>query len=517
MEIKTLTENRNPLLYLIPAGVVCLYFTFRALTLPVGDFGNYYYASRFLVEGNWGDWIYEPYRFNEAIYKTGQRDFFLNYTPVPPLSALLYVPLTLLDVVNAKLTWNLINSGVFLLTLYRLQSILKISSVYLLGLVLLTWFPVKANLSEGQSYFLLSFLIVEGYRAYLQKKTRIYPFLWALAIHLKITPAFLLLFLLLKKDWKGLSSTALISLVMVFISIPWLHTETWVNYLMEVLPRLYKGEINNTYAINYQSAQVLLKTLFVPDVLHNPNAEWNSVYGYELSWQVFKWVITGIVAAVTLSGVSDNRKMALWLVSSLLISGYGNSFSLVLLMFPVATFWTEAKREMQWRQSLLLIAIILIWVMPFYWFSNLWMPLRFPRLFGLLLFFLILVPSMAEIKKQLYLPVLTCVLAIILSFTKNKPVSGKYLFEKEAHLLNYQYRLTTDSVEVCFFDINGPATYKSKLPFSVHSQREADISTMPGINGEHIQQATLVNDSLIIYLSDANRGVGFYTLRFRNP
>ena len=106
--------------YYTPLVVLLLALVLRAINKPVGDFGNYYYASKFLLNSQFGDWVYDPSVFNLKIYELGQRDFFLNYNP-PPIVAIFYLPFTLFNVVWAKTIWNLLNCFILIFCLYRVQ------------------------------------------------------------------------------------------------------------------------------------------------------------------------------------------------------------------------------------------------------------------------------------------------------------------------------------------------------------------------------------------------------------
>ncbi len=65
--------------YYAPLVIVLLGLVLHSINKPIGDFGNYYYASTFLLHGQFGDWVYDPSLFNLRIFELGQRDFFLNY------------------------------------------------------------------------------------------------------------------------------------------------------------------------------------------------------------------------------------------------------------------------------------------------------------------------------------------------------------------------------------------------------------------------------------------------------
>jgi hypothetical protein len=50
--------------YYAPLLVVLLALVIHSINKPIGDFGNYYYGSAFLKDGQFGDWVYNPSLFN---------------------------------------------------------------------------------------------------------------------------------------------------------------------------------------------------------------------------------------------------------------------------------------------------------------------------------------------------------------------------------------------------------------------------------------------------------------------
>lgn len=211
--------------WLIPLITLLAYSINIAIHKPIGDFGNYYYGSKFLAEGNWGTWIYEPAKFNLAIYDLGERNFFLNYTPVPPFSSIIYLPFTLFNASDAKLIWNILNSLLFIFTIYRLQKTHTVHYLFWCLIPVFFFTPIRNTITEGQSYFLILFLLVEGYLQYSKGRVWLMALLWALSIHLKISPAIVLLFLLFNKDFKASVQLIVASILVLIISIPILSSD----------------------------------------------------------------------------------------------------------------------------------------------------------------------------------------------------------------------------------------------------------------------------------------------------
>lgn len=491
--------------------VLCL-ILFQSTQASLGDFGNYYYSSKFLLNGNWGLWVYEPIAFNKAIYELGQRKFFLNYTPVPPFTALVYVPFTFLSVVKAKLVWNVINLLLFFGALNRIQLITKVSWNWMLVFTALLFIPLRNTINEGQSYLLVLFLLVEGFYQFNLGRFWLMALCWALAIHLKITPAIVLLFLLFDKQWKPALYLLLVSFFMLLVSMPILSLSVWENYVLTILPRLFNGEINDTYAINYQSAQVVFKQLFYPDALHNPSAMYNNPYCYLLSWNVFKFMLLAMAVYGSVWGSkSTQQRFAIWLSVSFLISGYGNSFSMILLLIPVTFLFTTSGKV---KQACMLLSLVIIGWLSYSYFVSWPLLFKFPRLFGLLVLFGLML-EWSNIKQLLGLVSLSVAFAIAIT-RKPDTTPSTYLFNQEIALLCYDYEIIDPKhIRVFYFDLNGPQSKDFLLPFVVNQLEFPEYSEQVLMAKENIRKVAVVNQTQEIYLSDCNRGVGFYTLRIR--
>ncbi len=500
------TKDKRVIVYLIPTLFLGVFFIAKYHSSPVGDFGNYYYASYFLQQGNWGLWIYEPFKFNLAIYDLGQRHFFLNYTPVPPLSALLYLPLTFFSVTKAKIIWNSLSLLLFLWSLLRLCNYSKVDVRLLLLIPLLVFVPLKNNIMEGQAYLLLFFLLVEGFIQYTQKNVGLMALCWGLSIHLKISPAFILFFLCFQKDIKSFSLLVFNLFLLALVSLPVIGFDVWQNYVFKILPRLYNGEINHTYAYNYQSFQVMLKTILVPDLLHNASAKWNNSLLYIQLLMCFKIAIYGRGILFTFSvSNSSAQKFGVWLIISLLVSGYGNSFSLLLLLIPMFLFSSKWVFT-DYRFILVLGLILVIANLPIDALKDLNIFFRFSRFWVLLVFFLFICYN-SKVKVNPYYLIL---LVVPFVFIRSVAYSAQnYLFRKEEAFLVYDFKLKPKAIQISYFDINGPAT--KTIPSHLVWNKIQYFYT--NSNPDKYASYCKLNDSLLIYLSDENRGIGFNTLR----
>lgn len=503
--------NKQTLFYLLPFVLLLLYLIVKNFHAPIGDFGNYYYGSKFLIEGKFGSWIYNAAQFNLKVYELGERNFFLNYTPVPPFSALCYVPFTFFDASVSKVIFNIFSCLLLCYSLVRLCQYLKIPNLALLAIPILFYGPIQSNIFQGQGYFIILFLITEGFFQYDKGNKWIAVLLWALAIHLKITPAIVVFFLLFQKDFKAIIFLFAGLLILYFISLPFVGNSIWFGYIFQIIPRVFNGDINDTYALSYQSMQVLLKNLFVPDLMLNRNAPFNKPELYEQLLLAFKIVVFSIGFYFSVSKIGTINKFSIWLIISTIISGYGTTYGLIILLFPIMVLYKNSPKTINYLLPIVLLCL-LVTNIPFYWYTPFAFAFKFIRLYallGLLLWcFCVFKP-----KAKWYLLIAPFFVFLLPIKAKNYPQN--YLFKKEEALLIYDFKILENQVLIHYFNNLGPQTKCIPLGFKVFKAVN-HYNPKSFLFDYFNPKSVILNNSIYIYLSDENRGVGFATLRITN-
>lgn len=491
------------LLAIIMLGLVAL-----AQQKFLGDFGNHYFGSLFMLDGTWGPWVFDPASFNLRIYELGQRNFYLHYTSVPPFSAMLYIPFAMLPVFKAKLLWNLLGIVFVLLIFVRLHVYFNIPKYVLFFAILALIIPIRNNFYDGQSYILLCYLLLEGFIQYLKGNTWLMALAWSVCIHLKVSPLIVVFFLLFNQSYKALLQLGVVLVLFVLVSMPWIGQNVWILFFTELLPRLAEGEINNPYALNYQSLQVLLKTTFISDSLFNPHAMFHSPWLYQKLLLLFKVALMILGVGFSFSNNSPQQKFTFWIIIMLLISGYGNSFSLIFLIFPLA-FYYEKFNGLNTFQKSVIVVLFIMALIPYYWFQSLVLPLRFPRLYGLM-GILIGMSYLSFVKFYKPLAIIG-VLFIFIPLGKSSKPPQAYLLKGNAPLLIYDFSVVGNQMKLHVFDFNGPSSQFYPLPEQIN---KIEILADSMDSWKRVKRIC-VNDSEEYFLSDANRGLGFYTIQHR--
>ena len=150
----------------LPLLLLCVFYAYKAIAFPIHDFSNYYFGGKFLADGNFNSEIYFPYELNKAISDLGYQNIFASYAPNTPFLAWFFLPYSFVSAATAKLIFNSISIILFVFSICRLFTHYKLNLKFALLIPILFLVPIKNSLLFGQVYFLLFFLLSEGWIAY---------------------------------------------------------------------------------------------------------------------------------------------------------------------------------------------------------------------------------------------------------------------------------------------------------------------------------------------------------------
>jgi hypothetical protein len=512
--------NRYKIYYpIIPLTALLLYFIYRAAGAPFSDFGGYYFGSLELLHGNYRQ-VYDTYTLNALIAQKGYTGVFVSYTPFPPFTSLVFAPFLVFPVVTAKIIFNVFSVLLFLYTLIRAGKFFALP-LWMVWLIPVIFFvPLRNNIFFGQSYLLLFVLLTEGFMAYKKGRLLISSVLWAIAIVFKLFPLVILFYLLAKKQYKPVLYCMAACLVLGIMSVLINGFASWQYYVFTIFPRAGNGELNDSYTYLFQSAFMLLKNLFVYDVVQNPKVLYNSAIVFITSMAFFKALLLACCVGASLQKkTSDFMAFACWITASLLLSPNGSSYSLILLLVPLLALGSDVSKPVY-----LYTGVVLVWLIcfiPVQSFAHLPLLLRFPRLYVLLLFFFLMI-KLADTKLPYKLLVAFFLLLMLPEAGKlfNKSDNSHYLLSEKLPLV-YSYSINNNRLVYYYWDDGGSHASTTGYPVLQYTTNDVYIqNNQVYYKGKQLtaspdlkKEAMLVNGKDIIYLSDKNRGVGFYALR----
>jgi hypothetical protein len=493
------------------------YFIYKAAGAPFSDFAGYYFGSRELLHGNYTA-VYDTWSLNVLIAREGYTGIFVSYTPFPPFTSVVLAPFLLLPVAAAKIVFNIVSASLFVFALARTVKYLAVP-VWISWLVPVLFFiPLRNNIFFGQAYLLLTALLLEGYLAYKKGKLVGAALLWAVAICFKLFPLVILFFLLAKKQYKQFMYCMAACLLLGTVTLIVNGWAPWQYYVFTIFPRANNGELNDSYTWLFQSAFMLLKNLFIYDPVQNPQVVINSTPLFIISMVLFKaLVLAGCIGITLHKKVTGFTAFAAWMAASLLLSPNGSSYSLILLLIPLFAL-ANSKR------IYLYVGIVLVFficAIPVQALAGWPLLLQFPRLYLMLLLFGMLVG-----KSRIPFPFkpFIVVAVLLLLADAGKMITGSdnsdYLLKEELPLL-YYYTIKDNRLVYYYWDEKGGRESATNYIVHSHTAQHVRIQNNQVYFGskqltstpDRKQQVMLVNGKEIIYLSDKNRGFGFYTLR----
>ncbi len=521
--------NSNKLLqwlyYLVPA-VALFLFIMGARTAPPSDWAAYYFGGNRLMKF---DYViaYNTNNLNYAIEQLGYKNILVSYAPFPPYTALVTAPFTsFLSLETSKIVFNIFSSALFLFTLYRAFRFFSIPRWLLLLVPLLFYTALRNNIYFGQGYLVLVSLLLEGYMAHKQGRHILASFCWGLAILFKIFPACIVIWLFFRKDWKAILYLAIAGIILFLPSLYFNGLDSWVFYITKMLPRANNGELNNPFIYIFQSAFMLLKNVFVPDTLFNPDPLIPNRYLFVISWIIFRaFVIAGAITATIQKKQEDLVTFSIWIMASMLISPNGSSYSLILFIIPAFAL-LKLKISVTKNPIFLVLAIaIFLFVIcniPVYKFASYPLFLQYPRLYcAIILFFIFLLLSLRRLN---YVALIACALLFLIpDISKFKPITDKstYLLSKEEHILIYNYQQDGNNLVYDYRDETGAHLQETGIMVNSLSDWGVEIiDHQIWYKGKQLTNTSdvkikpqVLNDQYIIYISDKDRGIGFSTLR----
>jgi hypothetical protein len=504
-------------LYFLPLLLLFAYGLRRSTVSPASDFAAYYAGSNEILHGRWRN-AYRLEPLNAAVAADGISGAFVSYAPFPPFTSLVFAPFLLFPAGVARFLFDLLSCSVFLVTLWRCSKVFSIPPLLISLTPVVFLVPILNNLVFGQAYLILCCLLLEGWLAYQEDRTMAAALFWASAILFKLTPAFLFGFLLLRRKWRQAAVLGAVCGLFLGVSMIVTGISVWKFYVSDILPRMSKGELNDPFTYIFQSAFMLFRRLFLYDGLLNPHPVYFQPLLFVIGMAVFKALILAPVILLTVRGRDAFFAFGVWILASLLISPNGSSYSLVLLLVPLWALAPEGRVRVVAAMALLFSAGSL--TLSHWGGFPVWA--QFPRLYLLLGFFVLLI----TVAVRVWNAALAAVLALFfflfdLRGIVSAPEPGSYVLVREKHLFIYDYGVKDHRLVYDFQDDRGKGEEVTDIP-----AEELSIGGVEMKNNQIYYKGSPLTSSLdtkekprlldghtILYLSDQNRGIGFYTLR----
>src|SRR5262245_31757687 len=288
----------------------------------VTDFPNYYVSAWAVRHGGDLSQLYDPIWFEREKHQSGIERPAALFNYFPPLNALIMWPLAELSPIHAKRVWTIINlialAAVIALTV-------KASGLGWLSATAVAFLGLDAlgnNLTYGQFYIVLTLLMLTS----ILTAERL-PFVSGMATALgtltKIFPAFMLVYFMIRKQYRALIFSAAAIAALALIGVFWLGWPPHQVYLDEVLGRTLRGEIQDPYNVRWNTLQALLRRALLREESLNPAPI------LDASWLFFllRPLVSIAIAGVTLFAIVRAKQRNL-------LAEYGAIIAMVSLITP---------------------------------------------------------------------------------------------------------------------------------------------------------------------------------------
>ncbi len=283
------------LIFLAFAAIILSKGVWPSLQNPRGDFANYYTAARLVAEGRPLQNAYRDFTwFQKQIDRFGITHQLGGFIPHPPPTALVMLPLARFEPLTAKRIWIVLNLALAICCIVLFARIAQTSWLPVAIIFLGTGFGLINNFLFGQMYLLLLATLAAG--IYLQQRGHAIAagIMFGLMIPMKYVGAFFLIYFAWKKEWRVVLAGICATLAVAWFAIWFAGFEIFLVFFNEVLPRHVQGEIQDPFAIQFQSWNSMLRRMFVHNASLNPQPPMSS----ELLFLVLKNLIPWLWLAV---------------------------------------------------------------------------------------------------------------------------------------------------------------------------------------------------------------------------
>lgn len=324
------------------------------------DFPNYYTSSRLLAEGESVARFYD-----NAWFASRGHDFgferVARFTPFPPATATLMLPLSGLTPIAAKRAWVVINVVLLLYAILLVQKLFKFDWLLSSFLILLLGSSLALNFRLGQFYLVILVFLLLSYQTYQQNKWGISAVLLSVITLVKYFPVIFISGFLNKKFLLYFSTS-----MTILLGLQWLYfgTDTLTTYL-SILQEHLNGNIEGQgqHVIAFQSFDSLLANFFIQDAVANPAAIIDWPTGKSIG-KALVLLLAAASAILTIRKVKSEDKairrdlvLVITGMAAFTVLPASAAYHFILLFFPFVLFFKLAYHETTLIQRGLLILL----------------------------------------------------------------------------------------------------------------------------------------------------------------
>jgi len=391
--------------YLLLRGVI------PAVTAITDDFPEYFTSAKAVRDGQDAVKLYDGAWFREQTrhYEVGSQENPGEFTPYPPPTALLLMPLTGFNPLTALRIVTAFNVVCLICSMFLLSRIFAWRLIDSALFILLSGRALHSGLRFGHPYILISTFCLLGYYFYRKRMPWLVGLCLGVFAPIKYFPVIVLAGFALHRQWRVLLGGGIAIAAVASVSIGVLGWKVHQIFLLDVLLNHLTGHLipGPRFTAVFQSFDTLYERLFILDPARNPHPWLSAPLAATVAIVSTKGVLVLAAAAalIHLARVRHVRAIeptiGILAVLVLLIAPGSGTYAFVLLWLPVALlidyFLSEPARVPAY---LVLSTYALIGFIPyghtfpFEGHGGLTV-LAFPRLFLLLAMFVVCICAVA--------------------------------------------------------------------------------------------------------------------------
>ncbi|MCL4704781.1 DUF2029 domain-containing protein [bacterium] len=385
---------------------VFLFFAFLILKLAIlpsfnntrGDFANYYTAACLVKKGAPLARAYQDFTwFQMEMDRHGIVHQVGGFIPHPPPTAMVFLPLTFFDAVTAKNIWSAFNILLILVCVFGLARLTQLHWLPVAVIFLGTGFGLINNFLFGQMYLLLTATIVLGLWAHRRGYDVLAGILLTLMIPMKYFGILFLAYFAWKRQWRLVFSALATIIAVAGFTAFMAGFEPFHVFVTEVFPRHFRGEIQDPFAILFQSWASLFRRLFVYNATLNPAPPLHFPPAFFFLSSVAFWGFMALALWLFVRArlKSQNHhflfEIGLLPLLFLIVSPSGTTYHFLLLTITTTAFMKILIDQQRHLPATVLAILFIVINLPHYLklmpYAQDWLtPLGYSRLWLLLIF-----------------------------------------------------------------------------------------------------------------------------------
>lgn len=255
--------SKDPFAYIL-VGLFVVFFIYR-VAIPYSEHPNSYGRSDFTVFYSAAEVLTEDKNpYDHSVLKPvirQHRPYEAAFTYLyPPTAALVFTPLLIFKFKFAVYAWVLITIASLYGIAYLAQSLIgrkfTLRDWSLITIVFILLGPIYTNMRLGQVNILLAFLFMLMLWAFHKKKYNIAGTSLAALALIKVFPAALLFYFIVKKQWRAVAATIVAGLIILTVSIAAFGFQAHLNYADTLRQVAVKGIGEQNDIVSYDNATI---------------------------------------------------------------------------------------------------------------------------------------------------------------------------------------------------------------------------------------------------------------------